>query len=397
VPPDPITDEFDRAHLRLLTNKLAKQAALLAAFDSRLNALMRLGGGLPELREPHALLRKACVDARELFGAAHAVLAVRDSAARGNVFYTTSGIDSDLARPAALRLEIGPLGSMMSSRSTLRLSNPGGRSLGVELPRSYPAAHSILAVPLMTPTQTYGWLYLADKLGAEEFDARDEALISILGTVIGRSYEALSLNRAFAWQSRRLQHSEDRYRTRSKTCTQHVDRVYALLGGANRIMAMARDRDAFCKATCRLAIRQGHFRLAYIEIGAPNAVDMRLVAAAGDVRDSISLARRLSIQSAHQDELLSRALILRRPAVCNELQDDHPPVRLRDEMLSRGYRAVAALPLGNGNAVPGRLVLLTEKPQFFDASEMRLLTQLAGYISLALATARPRVASGEHR
>jgi CheY-like chemotaxis protein/GAF domain-containing protein len=393
--PDPLPDNFDREHLRLLTNKLTERAAALSAFRSRFEALAKFGLEGAGALDPHAYLEKACAAARNLFGTLYAVIAVTEKTGSGGLFFTTSGIDPGTGPPPAPALDSGPLGSIMSSRTPCRLSNPDGKPVVSGLPSGYPPAQSLLAVPLMTPTRAYGWICLADKIGADEFDAEDEALLSHMGTLAGRSYEGLALHLVLKRQSEKLSGNEDRARQLSDTWIKNVNRVYDLLGGTNLLILRARDRDELCKEACRLAIRQGRFRLAYIEILDSGSGAMRLVAAAGDAEDAVALARRLSTELTEQDDLLTMALRSQRPAICNELQDTHQFVRLRSEMLDRGYRAIAALPMGAGNVSVGRLVLLTEKPQFFDQAEMRLQTELAGH--LALAIARRDKAAPAHR
>jgi GAF domain-containing protein len=320
-----------------------------------------------------------------LFGAHYAVIAVTERTSSGGVYFTTSGIDFGSDPPPAPALDSGPLGSMMTNRALWRVSDSAGKSVDAGLPDGYPGARAFAAVPLMTPTRAYGWICLAEKIGADEFDAEDEALLSHMGTLVGRLYENLNLHRALKWQSEKLNRSEERSRQLSDTWVNNVNRVYALLGGTNLLILRARNRDELCKEACRLAIRQGQFRLAYIEILDSNSGEMALVAAAGDAEDAVALARRMSTELTEQDDLLALAINCQRPAVCNELQNTHPPVRLRSEMLDRGYRAIAALPMGTGSVSMGRLVLLTEKPQFFDDAEMRLQTKFVGYLSLAIA------------
>jgi hypothetical protein len=49
--------------------------------------------------------------------------------------------------------------------------------------------HSGPIVPIVSPSRTYGWVFLIDKLGAEDFTEEDERLLSILAAQAGRIYE----------------------------------------------------------------------------------------------------------------------------------------------------------------------------------------------------------------
>jgi CheY-like chemotaxis protein len=205
--PDPLPHDFDREHLRLITNKLSERTATLAAFRSRFDALAGFGLETGSVHEPHALLEKACAGARNMFGALYAVLAVTEKTGRGGLYFTTSGIDFGSTPPPAPALHSGPLGSMMSSRAPWRQSEAAGVDAG--FPRGYPAARAFLAVPLMTPVRAYGWICLADKIGADEFDAEDEALLSHMGTLVGRTYENVNLRLALKWQAEKMNRQEE--------------------------------------------------------------------------------------------------------------------------------------------------------------------------------------------
>ena len=59
-------------------------------------------------------------------------------------------------------------------------------------------------------------------------------------------------------------------------------------------------------------------------------------------------------------------------------------VPYRDEMLGRDFHSFAGLPLVVGGSVVGYFAFYTDETGFFDAAEMRLLSELAGDLSFAL-------------
>jgi len=65
----------------------------------------------------------------------------------------------------------------------------GPQDLG--LPPSHPPLTSFLGVPFAAPARAFGWLYLADRLGAEGFTEEDEQLISTLAIQAGVAYDNL--------------------------------------------------------------------------------------------------------------------------------------------------------------------------------------------------------------
>ena len=169
--PAPLTQAFDREHLRLLTDQLSDKVDKLEYANQRLSALTDLNLQLASERDPHALLDKLCrARARDLIGAGYAVLGVKPKNNKAEQYVTTSGIGTGVARdrprPA---LDQGILGQVLSEREARRLTNPGGASEAIGLPAGYPLAHSALACPIASLEYVYGWICLVNKLGAEEF------------------------------------------------------------------------------------------------------------------------------------------------------------------------------------------------------------------------------------
>ena len=80
VSPDP--REFDREHLRLMTDKLLEKATELQAANQRLSALTELNLQLASERDPLLLLDKFCQGSRDLFAARCAILMATDTSRR---------------------------------------------------------------------------------------------------------------------------------------------------------------------------------------------------------------------------------------------------------------------------------------------------------------------------
>jgi PAS domain S-box-containing protein/diguanylate cyclase (GGDEF)-like protein len=186
-PPD--TQEFDREHLRLMSDKLSEKVAELEAANRRLGALTDLNLQIASERDPRLLLEKVCVRARDLIGAKYAVLCVAGKI-DGELIFFTSGIEPALAD----QLQCPDIGRGVSAQTLTeqharRMTNLAGDATGAGLPAGYPALHSSLVAPVVSLTHAYGWIWLADKLGAQEFSEEDEKILSILAAQLGRIYE----------------------------------------------------------------------------------------------------------------------------------------------------------------------------------------------------------------
>jgi len=174
---------FDQEHLQLITNKLAQKANQLKIANARFAALTELNVQLASEREPRLLFEKVCRGARNLLGAKFSVSAV--SCDDGAVIYASSGVDiTDEPTVSA-----GLLGRVAAERRPWRASSGNRSPIDAGLPARYPPARAFLAAPVMSLTKTFGWLCLADKVGADEFTAEDELILSVLGAQSGRIYE----------------------------------------------------------------------------------------------------------------------------------------------------------------------------------------------------------------
>jgi diguanylate cyclase (GGDEF)-like protein/PAS domain S-box-containing protein len=204
VPPPP---EFDREHLQIVTDKLSDQVNQARRLNERFVALNNVNLNLASEREPARLLDSVCNAARELTAAKYALLAVDGNGEAGGSQFTTSGLEPQtIARIGHPEWGEGPVRTALSEAKSLRITNPGGLATAVGLPALHLPVHSLLAAPIVSLTRNYGWIALADKLGAREFSADDELLVAALGAQLGRFYENGSL-------LRELQASEERYRT----------------------------------------------------------------------------------------------------------------------------------------------------------------------------------------
>jgi diguanylate cyclase (GGDEF)-like protein/PAS domain S-box-containing protein len=197
--------DFDREHLQLLTNKLSQHSGELRAANTRLAALTELNVQLASERDPFKLLDSVCNGARNLLGSKYAVLAIGEMTTDETLMFSTSGLNFGSLAPARPRLNSGALGKVVTEQRPWRVSGSKGLHADSGLPDSYPAASAFLAVPLSSLSRTYGWLCLADKIGADGFSAEDEEAAVMLGALVGRIYENGKLFREVQDHSARLQ------------------------------------------------------------------------------------------------------------------------------------------------------------------------------------------------
>jgi len=163
-----------------------------------------------------------------------------------------------------------------------------------------------------------------------------------------------------------------------------LNRVYAVLSGINSLIVRVGSRDELFRGACRIAVEDGKFPKVWIGLVDPEAKHVTLVASAGtEVAFFEKLVAEVNMHVLRRRGIVWKTISERRPEVSNDISQD-PRVLRQDEASSTGTRSLAALPLMLAGEVTGVLVLNAGEIGFFDAEEMKLLTELAGNISFAI-------------
>ena len=194
--PGPLADaEFDREHLRLVTDKLAMKVNQLEAANLRLSALTDLNLQLASERDPQLLLHKVCRGARDLLGARCAVLAVKDKNDGESMRVATWGLAADQADRLKQHPSInaGICGQVMSDGRARQFVGARSDPWIAGLSANDPPVQCGLIAPILSLHRTYGWILLIDKLGADAFTDEDEHILAIHAAQAGRIYENGSL------------------------------------------------------------------------------------------------------------------------------------------------------------------------------------------------------------
>ncbi|MDI1260770.1 ATP-binding protein [Aquabacterium sp.] len=190
----PDAEQFDREHLRLLTDKLALKVSELECANQRLSALTDLNLQLASERDPYVLLDKVCRGARDLLGARYSVLGVRDKHGAADQYMSTWGLAPEQSdQVKSLGIEGKIFREVMADGRARRFSQSDPASSTSGLPDTYPPAQSILLAPVMSLNRIHGWILLVDKLGSPAFTLDDEHLLTIHAAQAGRIYENGSL------------------------------------------------------------------------------------------------------------------------------------------------------------------------------------------------------------
>jgi signal transduction histidine kinase/DNA-binding response OmpR family regulator len=180
------------------TEEIKRQAELLHEKNielenanlQRLGKLIELGQELAAERDPKQVLEKFCRAARDIIGAEHAGVGVLSEGGQTLRYYChcevcESGDDENASPQASERV----LTLLIEEGRPLRLSETAGTLDGEHVASPRVSMQSFLGAPILSPTHAYGWLYLSNKLDADEFSEADERLAVTLATQVASSYE----------------------------------------------------------------------------------------------------------------------------------------------------------------------------------------------------------------
>jgi CheY-like chemotaxis protein/nitrogen-specific signal transduction histidine kinase len=237
--PQPLIDELQQTHLSLILAKLSRKSEQALP---RLKAMTELSLDLASERDPQRLLAHFCNAARKIFGAEYATVGLLDEHDHLLRFSFSSGVREVPAAGSELLKHPFPIPeASFSMRYAHRLRSLPGDPKAVGLPSTYPQIHCFLSAPIASPSRVYGWLCLADKIGAPEFDDEDAGLAQILAAQVGRIYENGSLYRKIQQHVERLeaevaerQRAQDEVRTLNAELERRVAERTAELEAANQ-------------------------------------------------------------------------------------------------------------------------------------------------------------------
>jgi signal transduction histidine kinase/DNA-binding response OmpR family regulator len=180
------------------TEEIKRQAELLHEKNielenanlQRLGKLIDLGQELAAERDPKQVLEKFCAASRDIIGAEHAGVGVLAKDGGTLRYYChcemcESGNDENASPQASEQV----LNHLLEKGRPLRLSEAAGTLEAEHLASPHVSMQSFLGAPILSPANAYGWLYLTNKINAEEFSEADERLAVTLATQVASSYE----------------------------------------------------------------------------------------------------------------------------------------------------------------------------------------------------------------
>ncbi|WP_402720717.1 EAL domain-containing protein [Janthinobacterium rivuli] len=178
--------------LGVMTERLSRSLSSLQAVSLRLTALIELGIELGAERDPRALIEAGCKVAQNICVSRYACIGVLEEGAEKLSYFSSCGAEKNLERIASAP-RTGILNRLLEQRQPYRVNGLKGDPTALGLPDTHPPVHSFLGVAIASRERSHGWLYLVDKLGANEFSEVDERVAATVAAQIAVAYDNLLL------------------------------------------------------------------------------------------------------------------------------------------------------------------------------------------------------------
>lgn len=164
----------------------------------------------------------------------------------------------------------------------------------------------------------------------------------------------------------------------------HLNRMYSMLSSINHTIIYATNQQSLFEETCRIAVEQGGFRMAWAGIIDREKKLLKPVANAGIVEGYLD-GIRISVSNVPEGKGPTGTVIRQgKHFISNDIEHDEFMKPWREKALKRGYRSSASFPLEVNGQVTGAINFYSEETDFFDEKELGMLDGLSDDVSFAL-------------
>jgi PAS domain S-box-containing protein len=176
---------------------------------------------------------------------------------------------------------------------------------------------------------------------------------------------------------------------RRTAALRRINRTLRMLSECNEVLARATDETQLLQAVCRLVVEAGGYRMAWVGFAEQDETrSVRPVAQAG-----FEAGYPDTVNATWADDERGRgptgtAIRTGQAIIARNLLTDPAFGPWRQAALQRGYAASATLPLKRDERVLGALMVYAAEPDTFDATEVELLTELAGELAYGITALR---------
>jgi len=223
--------------------------------------------------------------------------------------------------------------------------------------------------------------------GDEEAAIIDEKFIpnNEIGNLMRSRNEVLRM----LLEQRRDLADEGEWRQEEQESLRKVNRALRVLIAFNKAVMSAGDSAALLADTCRIAVEEGDYRLAWVGFARNDEEKSVLpVAQAGFEAGYLNTVKISWADTERGRGPTGTAIRTGKPCAVRNIPRDPSYTPWCADAMKRGYASSLALPLTGPDGVAGSLNLYASEPETFDDEEVAWLCELAASLSHRLSTFR---------
>jgi signal transduction histidine kinase/CheY-like chemotaxis protein len=187
--------EITKEQAASLAGVRSLEAALqdVQSLGLRLTGLIESGQLFASVRDPAGLVAMFCRAIQDILSTRYAGIVILDAEDRTLQQFTALGLDDPARAEVAAQIAHCPAQErVLVAGRPLRQSGEGS-AFAAGLPQSHPPVKSFLACPIIALGRTCGWMYVADRLGLEDFTVDDERIALTLASQLALAWENIVL------------------------------------------------------------------------------------------------------------------------------------------------------------------------------------------------------------
>ncbi len=373
--------DFDREHLRVVSDKLAEKVAELSTVNLKLGALAETGRRLALERDPLRLLDDYCRAARDIIGVQWVAGGVLDTDEHTLHHFSTSGLAPEMATNLGTpQFNQGVFSAVLHERSARRLHGLTGDPQALGFPPGYPSIYSFLGIAIASPIRVYGCLTLANKLGADAFDEEDEHLAATLAAQLAVAYENARLYTELERRAAALEQEVAQRKLIEARVLQQLARL-ALLHQITRAIGERQDLYSIFLVVLRRLEQELPLAFGCLCLGSleSDTLTVMAVAPASQAFAATVGLEEQAVLSLSQNGL--QACVKGQTVAILDTAQEPPP--LLQHFARAGLRSLVATPLLIEGSIFGLLLAARRDVQGFSSGDGEFLYQLSEHVALA--------------
>jgi len=160
--------------------------------------------------------------------------------------------------------------------------------------------------------------------------------------------------------------------------------LYAALSQVNQAIVWTKSREELFERVCRAMVERGRFQMAWIGLHDPLTQRILPATSCGDHDNYLQAIEIFADDRPEGHGPCGKAFREGCPQVRNHLLADREALPWHEQLIKRGWLAVAVFPVRKGRIVYATMTVYAAEAEFFQRREVDLLTEVADALSFAL-------------